>query len=169
MRHPNLETEESTSQYPKTLIISLLIVSILASVGSSYFFSKQVSKEVIESYLALEYKKSGGKENYELISEAQRLQLEQQIPQIREFLKKGASASQQTGGQEVPPKKLSKDELASIKKDAYIEGNKEAKITLIEYSDLECPFCIRQFKEGTIKKIHEKYGDTVNSIFKNFR
>ena len=174
MRHPNLETEEATSQYPKsnhpkTLIISLLIVSILASVGSSYFFSKQVSKEVIESYLALEYKKSGGKENYELISEAQRLQLEQQIPQIREFLKNGASANQQAGGQEAPPKKLSKEELASIKKDAYIEGNKEAKITLIEYSDLECPFCIRQFKEGTIKKIHEKYGDTVNSIFKNFR
>lgn len=174
MRHPNLETEEATSQYPKsnhpkTLIISLLIVSILASVGSSYFFSKQVSKEVIESYLALEYKKSGGKENYELISEAQRLQLEQQIPQIREFLKKGTSANQQTGGQETPPKKLSKEELASIKKDAYIEGNKEAKITLIEYSDLECPFCIRQFKEGTIKKVHEKYGDTVNSIFKNFR
>jgi len=92
MRHQNLETEELTTQYsklnhPKILIISLLIVSILASVGSSYFFSKQVSKEVMENYLALEYKKSGGKENYELITEAQRLQLEQQIPQIREFVK----------------------------------------------------------------------------------
>ena len=152
MRHQNLETEELTPQssksnHPKILIISLLIVSILASVGSSYFFSKQVSKEVMENYLALEYKKSGGKENYELISEAQRLQLEQQIPQIREFLKKGASANQHAGEQEAPPKKLSQDELASIKKDAYIEGNKSAKITLIEYSDLECPFCIRQFKE----------------------
>ena len=92
MKHTNLETEEQTPQspkssYPKTLIISLLIVSILTSVGSSYFFSKQVSKEVMENYLALEYKKSGGKENYELITEAQRLQLEQQIPQIREFVK----------------------------------------------------------------------------------
>ena len=100
MRHQNLETEELTPQssksnHPKILIISLLIVSILASVGSSYFFSKQVSKEVMENYLALEYKKSGGKENYELISEAQRLQLEQQIPQIREFLKKGTYANQQ--------------------------------------------------------------------------
>ena len=175
MRHQNLETEELTTQYsklnhPKILIISLLIVSILASVGSSYFFSKQVSKEVMENYLALEYKKSGGKENYELITEAQRLQLEQQIPQIREFVKGWGSAK--TEWQEVTtaePKKLSQDELASIKKDAYIEWNTAAKITLIEYSDLECPFCIRQFKEGTIKKVHEKYGDTVNSIFKNFR
>ena len=124
----------------------------------------------MENYLALEYKKSGGKENYELITEAQRLQLEQQIPQIREFVKGWDSAKAEW--QEVAtaePKKLSQDELASIKKDAYIEGNKSAKITLIEYSDLECPFCIRQFKEGTIKKVHEKYGDTVNSIFKNFR
>lgn len=175
MKHTNLETEEPVTQspkssYPKTLIISLLIVSILTSVGSSYFFSKQVSKEVMENYLALEYKKSGGKENYELITEAQRLQLEQQIPQIREFVKGWGSAK--TEWQEVAtaePKKLSQAELASIKKDAYIEGNKSAKITLIEYSDLECPFCIRQFKEGTIKKVHEKYGDTVNSIFKNFR
>ena len=92
MKHPNLETEELITQYPKTnhskiLIILLLLVSIMASVGSSYFFSKQVSKEVIENYLAIEYKKSGGKENYELITEAQRLQLEQQIPQIREFVK----------------------------------------------------------------------------------
>lgn len=92
MKHTNLETEEPViqspkSSYPKALIISLLIVSILTSVGSSYFFSKQVSKEVMENYLALEYKKSGGKENYELITEAQRLQLEQQIPQIREFVK----------------------------------------------------------------------------------
>jgi flagellar basal body-associated protein FliL len=92
MKHTNLETEEPVTQspkssYPKTLIISLLIVSILTSVGSSYFFSKQVSKEVMENYLTLEYKKSGGKENYELITEAQRLQLEQQIPQIREFVK----------------------------------------------------------------------------------
>lgn len=175
MKHTNLETEEQTPQspkssYPKTLIISLLIVSILTSVGSSYFFSKQVSKEVMENYLALEYKKSGGKENYELITEAQRLQLEQQIPQIREFVKGWGSPQaewQETATAE--PKKLSQDELASIKKDAYIEWNTAAKITLIEYSDLECPFCIRQFKEGTIKKVHEKYGDTVNSIFKNFR
>jgi protein-disulfide isomerase len=175
MKHTNLETEEQTPQspkssYPKTLIISLLIVSILTSVGSSYFFSKQVSKEVTENYLALEYKKSGGKENYELITEAQRLQLEQQIPQIREFVKGwGSPQAEWQEAATAEPKKLSQDELASIKKDAYIEGNASAKITLIEYSDLECPFCIRQFKEGTIKKVHEKYGDTVNSIFKNFR
>ena len=40
---------------------------------------------------------------------------------------------------------------------------------MIEYSDLECPFCIRQFKDGTIQKIHDKYGDKVNSALKSFR
>jgi flagellar basal body-associated protein FliL len=130
MKHTNPEIEETSSQYPKqnhskTLVVSLLLVSILASIGSSYYFSKQVSKEVIDSYLALEYQKSGGKENYELITQAQRLQLEQQIPQIREFVKNGASANPQDGGQETgvstTPKKLSQDDIALIKKDAYIE------------------------------------------------
>lgn len=179
MNHSNQEHAEAPAQtehcnHPKILIVSLLLISIAASVGSSYFFTKNVSKEVTDAYLALEYKKSGGKENYELLAEAQRLQLEQQIPQIRDFVKKGASApnpqaGSQDSGTASTPKKLSQDELASIKKDAYIEGNKDAKITVIEYSDLECPFCIRQFKESTIKKVHEKYGDKVNSVFKNFR
>lgn len=34
---------------------------------------------------------------------------------------------------------------------------------------MECPFCIRQFKDGVIKQVRDKYGDKVNSIFKNFR
>lgn len=66
-------------------------------------------------------------------------------------------------------KTLTQDEIAAIKKTAYIEGNKDAIITLVEYSDLECPFCIRQFTDGTIQKVREKYEGKVNSAFKNFR
>lgn len=93
MKHSNQEHEvffvqNQKANHPKVLIVSLLLISILASVGSSYFFSKQASKDVLDGYLALEYAKNGGKENYDLITQAQRLQLEQQLPQIREFVKK---------------------------------------------------------------------------------
>ena len=177
--HTNQEHDTAHSQnkqaHSKVLIVSLLLISIItsigSSIGSSYFFSKEISKNLRDTYLAIEHER---KENYELVTKAQRLQLEQQLPQIREFVQKGSSANPsattgQTTATSDEPKKLSPEDLASIKKAAYIEGNKNAKITLVEYSDLECPFCIRQYKEGTIKKVHEKYGDKVNSIFKNFR
>lgn len=178
MNHSTQERDRAqnpSAKHPKTLIVSLLIVSIATgavfSVGSSYFFSKETAKNVLDGYLALEYQKNGGKENYELITRAQRLQLEQQLPQIREFVNKADSANPagEAPTASAEPKKLTPDELESIKKTAYVEGNKDAKITLVEYSDLECPFCIRQFKEGTIKKVRDKYGDKVNSAFKNFR
>jgi protein-disulfide isomerase len=181
MNHSNQEhdrVQNTNVKHPKTLIVSLLLISIVtgivSSVGSSYFFSKETAKNVLDGYLALEYQKNGGKENYELITQAQRLQLEQQLPQIREFVNKAGSTNPTAPTGATPTasaesKKLTPDELASIKKTAYIEGNKDAKITLVEYSDLECPFCIRQFKEGTIKKVSDKYASKVNSAFKNFR
>lgn len=126
---------------------------------------------MIGKYLDIEYKKAGSKENYELLSKAQQLQMEDQIPQIKQFIasKGGKDAANKGEETAAAAKTLTKDEIAAIKKTAYIEGNKDALITLVEYSDLECPFCIRQYKEGAIKKMHEKYGDKVNSTFKNFR
>lgn len=106
--------------------------------------------------------------------------MEDQIPQIKQFIeskegKKPSAENTATGSEPTAPapaakaKTLTQDEIAAIKKTAYIEGNKDAAITLVEYSDLECPFCIRQYKDETIKKVHDKFGDKVNSIFKNFR
>lgn len=173
---PQMNEVPTTMKHPKNTIISLLFISMIVSFLSSYYFSQEISKNVTANFLAIEYDKSGGKENYELITKAQQLQMKQQIPQIREFIKGGGKANPAAPTQAATApstadaiKQLSPDELAAIKKDAYIEGNKDALITVIEYDDLECPFCIRQYKEGTIQKIHDKYNDKVNSIFKNFR
>lgn len=173
--------KKKTSCSGKTLIILLLLVSIGMNIGSGYYFSQVISNKVQENYLALEYKKSGDKETYELLAEAQRLQLQEQLPQIRQFVESkkwtitpSDTTNTQADGTKtettpVVSQKLSQEEIADIKKTAFIEGNKEALITLVEYSDLECPYCIRQYKDGVIKQIHEKYGEKVNSIFKNFR
>ncbi|MBL8019321.1 MAG: thioredoxin domain-containing protein [Leptospirales bacterium] len=45
-------------------------------------------------------------------------------------------------------------------------GNPQAKVTIVEYSDFECPFCIRV--QPTTAKIREKYGDKVRWVFKDF-
>jgi protein-disulfide isomerase len=48
----------------------------------------------------------------------------------------------------------------------HIWGNKDAKITLVEYSDFECPFCSRHY--NTMKQIKETYPNDVRIIFRHF-
>lgn len=45
-------------------------------------------------------------------------------------------------------------------------GPSNAPVTIVEFSDFECPFCKRG--EETVKKVKEKYGDKVNVVFRDF-
>ena len=45
-------------------------------------------------------------------------------------------------------------------------GDKNAKVTLVEFSDFQCPFCAKGAK--ILKEIKKKYGDKVKVVFKNF-
>lgn len=47
-----------------------------------------------------------------------------------------------------------------------ILGNKQAPITIVEYSDFECPFCRRG--AATVDEVMAEYGDKVRMIFKHF-
>ncbi len=48
---------------------------------------------------------------------------------------------------------------------APIEGKPDALVTLVEFSDFQCPFCKRA--EDTLKQVHETYGDKVRVVWKN--
>lgn len=48
----------------------------------------------------------------------------------------------------------------------HIRGNANAKITLVEYSDLECPFCKRF--HPSMQQIVDKYGKDVRWVFRHF-
>lgn len=60
------------------------------------------------------------------------------------------------------------DKLNEIKKSWYIQWDENAQITVLEYSELVCPFCKRQKEQWTIKQVLEKYPGKVNSIFRQF-
>jgi protein-disulfide isomerase len=46
-----------------------------------------------------------------------------------------------------------------------VKGNANAQVTIVEFSDFQCPYCSRV--EPTLKQVAEKYGDKVRFVWKN--
>jgi protein-disulfide isomerase len=46
-----------------------------------------------------------------------------------------------------------------------VEGKADALVTMVEFSDFQCPFCKRV--EDTLKQVHDAYGDKVRLVWKN--
>lgn len=49
---------------------------------------------------------------------------------------------------------------------APFAGDKDAKVTIVEFSDFQCPFCAKG--ADILKEIKKKYGNKVKVAFKNF-
>jgi len=54
---------------------------------------------------------------------------------------------------------------AEVEEGRVIFGNKNAKVTIIEYSDFECPYCSKGY--NTVKEILNTYKDDVRVVFKH--
>ncbi len=74
-----------------------------------------------------------------------------------------------SGGAAAPtqPAQPTKITVADVdKKKDHIRGNAKAKVTLIEFSDMDCPFCQRF--HDSMNKIIENYGDDVRWVYRHF-
>ena len=56
--------------------------------------------------------------------------------------------------------------IRAVEEDEHILGNADAPIVIVEYSDLECPFC-KEF-HVTLKRVLEEYGDSVAWVYRHF-
>lgn len=98
------------------------------------------------------------------------------ITEVR-YLKKGTTAvaaapAVDAGAAAAPSSPIeewTEDQIAKVEevtdKD-WQRGGKNAKITLIEYSDFECPFCQRF--TATLDQIMKEYGDKIRVVYRHY-
>ena len=64
------------------------------------------------------------------------------------------------------PTKTSVTPVPAVTSDDHVKGSENARVTLIEYSDFECPYCLNH--KATIDKIVQNYGDQVRVVFRHY-
>lgn len=72
-------------------------------------------------------------------------------------------------GQPPADGKLTEDQaknIVFISDEDHIKGSKDAKIILIEYSDLECPYC--STFHTTAQQVKDEYGDDLAWVYRHF-
>lgn len=74
------------------------------------------------------------------------------------------AAAPAQGGQ--PSAQAPAGKIKEVSDDERIRGNKNAKITLVEYSDFECPFC-KSF-HPTTQELVKTYGDKIRLVFRDY-
>ncbi|MDP6527380.1 MAG: thioredoxin domain-containing protein [Candidatus Pacebacteria bacterium] len=56
--------------------------------------------------------------------------------------------------------------INEVNEDDHVRGNRDAKVSIVEFSDFECPFCSRL--HPTISQIVDEYDGEVNWVYRHF-
>lgn len=108
------------------------------------------------------------KENPEIITDAIQANPEKFIDALNNAVK--AAQEGQGKKREEEEKKALEESFntplaAEIRSDETFRGSKDAPITLIEYSDFECPFCSRGY--NTVMELMNKYKGKIRFVYKH--
>lgn len=79
-------------------------------------------------------------------------------------------ADQNTKKQQVPSTNTPNDDLSlTIKSQDYVKGDENAPVTIFEFSEFQCPFCVKFYNEA-YQNIIKDYVETgkVKIVFKHF-
>ncbi|MFZ4714502.1 MAG: DsbA family protein [Bacteriovoracaceae bacterium] len=138
----------------KKFTLALLALSLLAACTSEKQMKEQMAKIV--------------KENPEVILGAIDAHPDKFIEALNNAVKK---AQEGQGKKREDEEKKQLEEAfnnplkAEIRSDESIRGTKGAPITLVEYSDFECPFCSRGY--STVMELMDKYKGKIAFIYKH--
>lgn len=77
-----------------------------------------------------------------------------------------APVAQAPTAPQVPPSEPTAGPVEPLKDEDHVRGNRNARILLFEYSDLECPFCKRF--HPTAKQVVDEYKGQVAWVYRHF-
>ena len=180
------KSESCTTNCVTPILLGVLIIlnifGLFLLTGNSFSLPASISVDPVgvkKALLEIEYSKVGGKANYNIMTQAQNLSVnDPQNPSNIEAMKKYISTFGSGTKAPIPNTPttpavgatMTPAEIAVILSGAALEGNKSADIVAIEYSDMECPFCIKQYHDTKIQEsLRAQYGDKVAFAFKNNR
>jgi len=63
---------------------------------------------------------------------------------------------------------LEQDVLTSVQEWLYIDGNIDAPLTWLEYSDVNCFYCKKMAQDGTVETVLESAWDSLNHSYVNY-
>ena len=78
----------------------------------------------------------------------------------------GQTAPQTAAPQQQPPALAPSGKIKPVTDKDHIRGNANARLSLVEYSDLECPFCKRF--HPTMQELMKTYGDKIRWVYRHF-
>jgi protein-disulfide isomerase len=138
----------------KLFSIAVISATILTGCTSDKEMKDQISKVL--------------KENPSILTEA----IEKHPAEFITALQNAAKNAQESMGkvrEEEEKKQLeesfNKPMVASMRSDEAVRGPKDAPITLVEYSDFECPFCSRG--NETVNDLMKKYEGKIKFVYKH--
>lgn len=136
----------------KKLIVSLAIVgfAVTSCAPSAKQLKEAIEKDPSIVFVAIE---KDPEKFIEVVNKA-----------ARDAQSKGSEKAQQEEGQK-REEEFKNPLKPEIQEGRAILGPKDAKITIVEYSDFECPYCSRGYQ--TIKEVLKAYPNDVRIVFKH--
>ncbi len=134
---------------------SSLLLSLLALVVAAGCTGKQQVEKAIE-------------ENPDIVFNAIKKNPKRFVEVVNEAVRTAQESSREDEAKEEAARleeEFKNPKQAAVEDGRVIFGDKNAPITIVEYSDFQCPYCARGYQ--TVKEVQKMYGDKVRVVFKH--
>lgn len=165
-----LEIFEIKFQRANTLLLEKLIKADPKSKGltNDQYFDKYIESKIKVSEAEIKDFMKKNNVPADKLNQQIKTKIEQYIitEKKKEALEAYIASSTKSTGIEVFISKPTPPTYDVVVGDAPYAGNKDAKVTVVEFSDFQCPFCAKA--ADVVTKVKEKFGDKVKVVFKQF-